>query len=160
MKEDLFGKGKLDTAQAIYISVGIKMFNILGRAMFSFRHPILDWNRCYGNKIPLELKIEGLEPGATSKVISRVHYDNLHSYYFYTLIAHNNHPDKYYAIKVWNDTTKEEQLALNQQAIDFFTSPFALSGYKPNPMREITAKPHKEKQATYDPRYGTYQSNN
>lgn len=151
---------KLDLCQALCIFMINRLFNTLSEAAFSVRHPILDWNRHFSKKIPLELP---KYPGMRVKSISRVQFDNVNSQYHYVAVEHDDHPEKFCVIKYWNDHTKEEILALENQLTEFFEQPFALSGYKPSKFRELTAKPHQAKEEPFDPRYGpgtTYRSNN
>lgn len=154
MKKEVRFDTKLDICQAIYINVGLKMFSLLSRAYFSFRHPILDWNRCSLKKIPKALP---KYPGMTVKSISRMHPDNVNSYYHYVVVEHKDFPGKFYVTKYWTDQTKAEVLALENALQEHFENVFALPGYKPSKFRELTAKPHQAKQEeTFDPRYGTY----
>jgi hypothetical protein len=159
-KEEVVDRtNKLDLAQAVVLFGVSKIFTYMAEIRFSFRHPILDWNRCYGNTPKVELKIKGLK-GVTARSISRGHFDTIRRQYHYALIEQDGLPGKFYVIKYYNDFTREEVLALDQFARDHFNSTFSLPGYKPDPTRELTAKPHQEKEESFDPRYGTYQSTN
>lgn len=159
--ETIERSSKLDICQGFCIYAVNRLFNLMQKTAFSVRHPVLDWNRCYGTKRAAPLQIKGIEQGATIRSISRVQIDSIHSQFHYALIEHNKHPNRFYVIKYYNDFSREEVLALDNQALEFFSNPFALSGYKPSPTRELTAKPHKPMQEEApDPRYGTYQSTN
>lgn len=129
----------LEKAQAVTIGLTGILFQRAARIWFGIKHPILDWNWCFSKQECLPLDAI---PGVTVKVVSRIKPENMNGMYFYVIIEHEDHPDKFLSTKIFHPATLEESKGLEGEVRRFFngSNPLALSGYKPNKYRELTRR--------------------